>query len=272
LISAAFTGNGNQSFGLGEVDVPLSPVDGSFSTFIRLPLTTWPGSYTVGARACGGAAASFTFTVTGRMALSTSTVVANPSGFGYWIRYGGAVTPFGNAAVLNDLSCCTMLNGAVVGMAATPSGRGYWMVGTDGGLFNFGDAGFLGGLGGLHLNAPIVGIAATPSGRGYWMVGADGGVFNFGDAPFLGSLGAIHLNAPIVGIAATPSGRGYWMVGADGGVFNFGDAPFLGSLGAIHLNRPATAITSTRTGRGYWIAGADGGVFTFGDAPFLGAF
>ncbi len=32
-------------------------------------------------------------------------------------------------------------------MAATPTGRGYWLVATDGGIFAFGDAGFFGSTG-----------------------------------------------------------------------------------------------------------------------------
>jgi hypothetical protein len=83
------------------------------------------------------------------------------------------------------------------------SGKGYLLVGRDGGVFGFGDAGFFGSLGAVHLNAPIVGIVATPSGKGYWLVGSDGGVFGFGDAGFFGSLGAVHLNAPVVGFAGT---------------------------------------------------------------------
>ena len=119
------------------------------------------------------------------------------------------------------------LNTPVVGIAATPDGRGYWMVASDGGVFNFGDAAFYGSMGGQHLNAPVVGIAATPDGRGYWLVAADGGVFNFGDAKFYGSMGGLHLNAPVVGIAASSDGGGYWLVAADGGVFSFGDGALL---------------------------------------------
>ncbi|RPI07365.1 MAG: N-acetylmuramoyl-L-alanine amidase [Actinobacteria bacterium] len=72
-------------------------------------------------------------------------------------------------------------------MAATPSGNGYWVVGSDGGIFSYGDAGFHGSLGGITLNSPVVGITATPSGRGYWLIAQDGGVFAFGDAPFHGA-------------------------------------------------------------------------------------
>ena len=64
-------------------------------------------------------------------------------------------------------------------MAATPDGRGYWLVASDGGIFNFGDAGFDGSAGSLALNRPIVGMAADPDGQGYWLDGSDGGVFAY---------------------------------------------------------------------------------------------
>ena len=74
-------------------------------------------------------------------------------------------------------------------MAATPSGHGYWLVASDGGIFAYGDAAFYGSTGAMHLNAPIVGMAATPTGGGYWLVASDGGIFSFGDAAFHGSMG-----------------------------------------------------------------------------------
>ncbi|MCZ7528707.1 MAG: hypothetical protein M5U14_21445 [Acidimicrobiia bacterium] len=159
----------------------------------------------------------------------------------------------------------------IVGMAATPSGEGYWLVASDGGVFAFGDASFLGSTGAVRLNEPIVGMAATPSGEGYWLVASDGGVFAFGDASFLGSTGAVRLNEPIVGMAATPSGEGYWLVASDGGVFAFGDASFLGSTGAVRLNEPIVGMAATPSGEGYWLVASDGGVFAFGDASFLGS-
>ena len=97
-------------------------------------------------------------------------------------------------------------------MAATPSGNGYWLVASDGGIFTFGDAVFYGSKGGQPLNKPIVGMAATPTGHGYWLVASDGGIFTFGDALFYGSTGGQPLNKPIVGMAATPTGHGYWLV------------------------------------------------------------
>ena len=116
-------------------------------------------------------------------------------------------------------------------MAATPTGNGYWLVASDGGIFTFGDAAFYGSTGAITLNQPIVGMAATPTGNGYWLVAADGGIFTFGDAAFHGSTGGIRLNQPIVGMAATPTGNGYWLVASDGGIFTFGDAAFYGSTG-----------------------------------------
>ena len=44
-------------------------------------------------------------------------------------------------------------------MAASPSGAGYWLVATDGGIFTFGDAQFSGSTGDIRLNQPINGMA-----------------------------------------------------------------------------------------------------------------
>jgi hypothetical protein len=44
-------------------------------------------------------------------------------------------------------------------MASTPSGNGYWLVASDGGIFAFGDAAFLGSTGALTLARPIVGMS-----------------------------------------------------------------------------------------------------------------
>ena len=51
------------------------------------------------------------------------------------------------------------LNKPIVGMAPTPSGGGYWLVASDGGIFAFGNAGFFGSTGAMRLNQPIVGMA-----------------------------------------------------------------------------------------------------------------
>ncbi len=74
----------------------------------------------------------------------------------------------------------------IVGVAATPTGKGYWLVASDGGVFAFGDAGFDGSLGGQAVGQPIVGMAATPTGKGYWLVSDQGSIHPFGDAQSFG--------------------------------------------------------------------------------------
>ena len=92
------------------------------------------------------------------------------------------------------------LNELVRSLVPTGSGRGYWLVALDGGIFAFGDARFLGSMGGRPLNQPVVGMVRY--GNGYLMVASDGGVFNFSDRPFLGSLGATPPPTPIVAVAS----------------------------------------------------------------------
>jgi hypothetical protein len=48
-----------------------------------------------------------------------------------------------------------------VGEAATPDGKGYWLVAADGGVFSFGDAAFYGSEGGAQLRGPVVGLASS---------------------------------------------------------------------------------------------------------------
>jgi hypothetical protein len=146
----------------------------------------------------------------------------------------------------------------ITGMAVTPTGKGYWLVASDGGVFAYGDARFFGSMAGRHLNAPIVGIASSKYGGGYWLVAADGGIFTFGTAPFLGSLGGLHLVQPIIGISALRSGAGYRLVARDGGVFTFGEAVFWGSLGGRGIT-DVVGIAQTPTGNGYWILRKFGG-------------
>ncbi|HKN90786.1 MAG TPA: hypothetical protein VJ622_10930, partial [Acidimicrobiia bacterium] len=152
------------------------------------------------------------------------------------------------------------------------SGPGYWLVASDGGIFSFGGARFLGSTGAIHLNQPIVGMAATPTGQGYWLVASDGGIFAFGDARFFGSTGAIRLARPITGMATTPGGAGYWLTASDGGVFAFGDAAYKGAAPerAARGDRQIVAMVPSATGGGYWQAGASGELLAFGDAPYFG--
>ncbi len=199
--------------------------------------------------------------------VGSGTVVGDAS-LGGAVGYGGEVIGYGNTATCDGVSA-TVSNAPLVGVAAAHFG--VLMVATDGGVFAFCGAPFLGSMGGHPLNQPIVGIASTPDGGGYWEVASDGGIFAFGDAAFYGSMGGHPLNQPIVGMSSTPDGKGYWLVASDGGVFSFGDAAFAGSMGGKPLNKPMAAIAANPDGTGYWTFASDGGVFSFGDAPFRGS-
>jgi hypothetical protein len=160
---------------------------------------------------------------------------------------------------------------------------GYWLVGSDGGIFTFGSAHFYGSTGGLTLQRPVVGISPTASKGGYWLVASDGGVFAFGDAGYYGSIpgdglypagsGLPHsLNAPIVGMVPSADGGGYFMVASDGGVFAFGDARIEGSCPGIGgCSGAAVAVVPDADGNGYWMVTQTGQVYGFGDAPYYGA-
>ncbi len=89
-------------------------------------------------------------------------------------------------------------------MAPTGDGNGYWLVASDGGIFNYGDAAFDGSTGAIHLNQPIVGVAPTPDGAGYWLVASDGGVFTFGDAGYYGSTAGTGVVRPRASSSTRP--------------------------------------------------------------------
>src|SRR5665213_3366012 len=148
---------------------------------------------------------------------------------------------------------------------------GYWLVGSDGGVFAYGQAHFYGSTGAMTLNRPIVGMASTPDGHGYWMVASDGGVFAYGDAGFHGSAADRALASPMVSIGMSATGQGYLMGAGDGGVFTYGDAAFLGSAsGHTPIGTVADLLISA-DGGGYWMVSTDGAVLTFGSAPFFGS-
>ena len=171
----------------------------------------------------------------------------------------------------------------VVTSPTTTNGHGYWLVGSDGGIFTFGSAQFYGSTGNIVLNKPVVGITPASNDEGYWLVASDGGIFTFGNLAFYGSIPGLgispagsgaprSLNAPIVGMVPSADGGGYFMVGADGGVFAFGDAKFEGSCPGIGgCSGAAVAVMPDATGNGYWLVTATGNVYAFGDAINHGA-
>ena len=147
---------------------------------------------------------------------------------------------------------------------------GYWEVGGDGGVFNFGITPFVGSWV-VGSSMPLSsgwqpGFTARATGSWRRMVGSSPSVKRASSARWV----VEHLNAPVVGMAASSDAQGYWLVAADGGVFSFGDAQFMAQW------EPTPRCTHRRhhrySGRpGLWLVAADGGVFSFGDAQFYGS-
>ncbi len=214
---------------------------------------------------------SYTYILAGGMVSSSDYVVTA------WSGLVGAQSTNSNsllnpAAGVSDPAASlgsmftTQLNKPIVGMAATPDGKGYWLVASDGGIFTFGDAGFYGSTGAMVLNKPIVGMAATPDGKGYWLVASDGGIFTFGDAGFYGSAASTFSGVPAVGMAASASGQGYWIAESNGQIMNFGDAS---PLSETLAQSPITSVTPTSNHGGLWLISANGSSTGLGDAATM---
>jgi hypothetical protein len=112
---------------------------------------------------------------------SAFTQYVNPprSGGDYDISLTNGVWPNAPDPVLTKPACAIM---------ATSTGKGYWIVSQDGGVFSYGDAQFKGSLPSLGITPaqPIVDADSVGT-DGYWLLGMDGGIFSFGSAPFEGS-------------------------------------------------------------------------------------
>lgn len=115
-------------------------------------------------------------------AVVRSMVCDRPGGGIYTARPDGTVDAF-NAPFFGSMSG-KPLNAPIVGICATNSGQGYWLVGADGGIFGFGDAAYYGpsmalvaqwNLG-VGRAIPIIGIArGVQPGVAYHIVGDSGG-------------------------------------------------------------------------------------------------
>ncbi|MGH9040121.1 MAG: fibronectin type III domain-containing protein, partial [Acidimicrobiia bacterium] len=157
---------------------------------------------------------------------------------------------------------------------ASGSGRtGYWMLGSAGAVYAFGEAPNVGEAVTALGGAAAVDLEPTPSGLGYWVVDDRGRVHPFGDARSYGNVDATRLVAgeSVTSLSATPAGDGYRIFTSRGRVLPFGGATFAGDVSAITLNGPVLDSVTTPSGLGYYMVASDGGIFTFGDATFLGS-
>jgi hypothetical protein len=164
------------------------------------------------------------------------------------------------------------LNAPIVGMVPSADGKGYFLVGADGGVFTFGSARFEGScpaIGGCP-GGPAVAVVPDATGNGYWLVTAGGDVQPFGDAAAYGGPGPI--GAPVVAAVRSFDGGGYYILQGNGEVYSYGDAVYYGgAYGQVGGFNPATTIFTTADGAGYWIVSANGSVITEGDAPYDGS-
>jgi hypothetical protein len=148
---------------------------------------------------------------------------------------------------------------------------GYWAIGSDGKVYNFGDAPKFG-----EPSSPgnlIIDIEAAPHGTGYWTLDSRGTVSAFGPV-FYGSLSAADLKPgeKAVSMSGTGTGAGYWIFTNKGRMFAFGDAnPDIGDVSTLKLNGDIVDSSPTPSGKGYYLTAADGGVFALGDARFEGS-
>ncbi len=92
---------------------------------------------------------------------------------------GGGANYFGDLQRRPDAPPIVVSN--IVGIRPTPDGFGYWLVGSDGSVYAFGDAPYLGSLPGLEVHvSDVVGLIPFSSGDGYELVGGFEQVWKFG--------------------------------------------------------------------------------------------
>ena len=165
-----------------------------------------------------------------------------------------------------------VLNRAVVDIAATPSGNGYWLVATDGGIFSFGDARFLGSTGGIRLNQPIVGIAATPDRQRLLARRLRRRHLHLrrrraSTAPPAGCGSTDPSSASPPHRPATATGSSPPTAASSASATPASTAPPAG----CGSTDPSSASPPHPPASGYWLAASDGGIFAFGDARFSGS-
>ena len=201
-----------------------------------------------------------------------------------WAQWSGGYTDPNSSAAIKAQDAGSTFNGAVTtpttssptttgptttgptttGPTTTPTQHGYWLVGSDGGIFTFGAAQFYGSTG---ISSPAPGRRHHAHGRPHWLLARcvrrwdlrlrRRRLLRLHPRPWAapGRLRAAHsLNAPIVGMVPSADGGGYFMVASDGGVFAFGDAHFAGSAPASGVAPACSGRRhARRQGNGYWI-------------------
>jgi len=197
-----------------------------------------------------------------------TTCVGSPASF-HWNAQRSVAPPAGGQFTdpATDIAPDDGLGKAISASAVV----GYWAIGADGKVYNFGDAPKLG-----DASSPgnlIIDIEAAPHGTGYWTLDSKGVVTAFGPVSY-GSLSPadLKLGEKAVSMSGTRTGAGYWIFTNKGRMFAFGDAnKDLGDVSTLKLNGDVVDSSPTPSGKGYYLTAADGGVFALGDAKFQGS-
>ena len=92
---------------------------------------------------------------------SASPLLRTVAATGWWLQMGGSST-LATSPTLDRRAASPSMHRLSPWIAQLMAAGIGWS-GRDGGIFNFGDAGFYGSAGGLKLNRPIVGMAAIES-------------------------------------------------------------------------------------------------------------
>jgi hypothetical protein len=217
--------------------------------------------------ACPSAIGSFDGTNGLYLASVPANCVGLPASF-QWAAQRSVSSPTGGLAA----STVDVAPDNGLGKAVSPAAVvGYWAIGSDGKVYNFGDAPKLG-----EPSSPgnlVIDIEAAPHGTGYWTLDSNGTVSAFGPVLY-GSLSATDLKAgeKAVSMSGTKTGAGYWIFTNKGRMFAFGDAnKNIGDVATLTLNGDIVDSSPTPSGKGYYLTAADGGVFALGDAKFEGS-
>lgn len=154
---------------------------------------------------------------------------------------------------------------AAVGVSASPTGKGSWVLTSAGRVIPIGGVRVYGEIPRSRARNGAVGIASNATGTGYWVVTKFGHVYGFGAARAKGSLVGLTRRDEVVGITRS-QGNGYYLIQATGRVTGFGSAVSLGSVHARRQHVRIAGIVSMVAGKGYWVVTTSGRIYSFGDA------
>lgn len=224
-----------------------------------------------------------------------ASVAMTPTGDGYWVLCDhGHITSYGAAQYYGDPSDARIplfgsegqpKNKAGV-MVRTHTGLGYWVIGWDGQIYNFGDAPSYTDI------TPTAGefthgAATHLTDYGLWVVDTSGQVFVRGAATHFGNWNESvltnggqedALSEIAIDIAPTAECDGYWILTTGGRVDNFGAAADNGQIAQITESQATKDryyhLMPAPSGNGYLITKGDGQIFDLGvhsETIFFGA-